>query len=88
MGTILRFLSDPPPIFSPMNASGELPSQMDILSHITTRLARLPGRGRQNNFLSSTIMQSNKGAWCQVAGQPARGIYRTTLDLLHYNGNL
>lgn len=56
------FSLNPPPILSLMNASGELPSQMDILSHIITRLARLPGWGRQNNFLSSTIMQSNKGA--------------------------
>lgn len=70
-----------------MHASGEIPSWTDILSHITcphitAQLARLLGWGWQTNFRPSTLMQSNKGAWCHVARQPGRRICRITLDLL------
>ena len=70
-----------------MHTSGKIPSQIIILSHITcphitAQLARLLGWSRQTNFRPSTLMQSNKGAWCHVAQQPARRICRITLDLL------
>lgn len=82
MGTTLIFLSE---LFFPLLLHAcQWPDPKPNRHPFTyiALLVRLSGWGRQTNFLFSTIMQSNKGVWCQVAGQPARRICRTVLELL------
>lgn len=83
MGAILRFLSalsPPPPRLHTCQWRDPKPNRHPVTYY--NPACETAGQGWQTNFLSSTIMQSNKGAWCQVAGQPARRICRTSLDLL------
>lgn len=82
MGTILRFLCE---LFFPLPLHAcQWPDPKPNKHPFTyiAQLVSLSGWGRQTNFLPSTIMQSNKGVWCQVAGQQARRICRTILKLL------